>query len=237
MKIAIYLHSLFVFSIFFRNFVANIIIMALINIREVYPGVHLGLWQMDESVNGLLHSFPWMKRYLPELEKRFKSEVRQKEFLVARALLHEILVVMGISLQQMKGIGEIEHDKNGKPLLKGFRISISHTQGFVAVILSKEKVVGVDIEFYSDRVKKIASKFLRKDEKAKDLDSLLVHWCGKETVYKLFSEENLKFSEMRVMPFDTMSDWACEVKNLKSGKSVNVDFELTMEFVLTYACM
>lgn len=235
MKIVIYLHSLFVFSIIFRNFVANIVIMALINIREVYPGVHLGLWQMDESVSDFFSRFPWMKRYQPELVNRFKSEARRKEFLAVRALLHEMFVVMGCSVQQIKRIGEIEHDPNGKPLLKGFHISISHTQGFVAVALSREKNVGVDIEYYSDRVKKIASKFLRKDEIAHDLDSLLVHWCGKETVYKLFSEENLQFSEMKVMPFDTMSDWACEIKNLKSGKSVNVDFELTMEFVLTYA--
>lgn len=216
---------------------ANIIIMALINIREVYPGVHLGLWQMDETVADLLGSFPWMKRYQAELANRFKSEARRKEFLAVRALLHEMFAVMGCSVQQMKKNGEIEHDQNGKPLLKGFHISISHTQGFAAVILSREKSVGVDIEYYSDRVQKIASKFLRKDEVAHDLDSLLVHWCGKETVYKLFSEEKLQFSEMKVMPFDTMSDWSCEIKNLKSGKCVNVDFELTMEFVLTYACM
>lgn len=211
--------------------------MALINIREVYPGVHLGLWQMDESVKELLERFPWMKRYEAELGKRFKSEARQKEFLVVRALLHEMLGVMGCSVQEIGRIGEIGHDSNGKPLLKGFHISVSHTQGFAALMLSKGREVGVDIEYYSDRVERIASKFLRKDEKAFDLDSMLVHWCGKETVYKLFSSENLQFKEMKVMPFDTMSDWACEVKNLKSGKKVTVDFELTMEFVLTYTAL
>lgn len=65
----------------------------------------------------------------------------------------------------------------------------------------------------------------------------MVHWCAKETVYKLFSEENLKFEDMRVKPFDTMSDWACDVENLKNKQMAHVDFELTMEFVLTYAAM
>ena len=42
---------------------------------------------------------------------------------------------------------------------------------------------------------------------------------------------------MRVKSFDAMSDWSCEVENLKAKKRVNVDFELTMEFVLTYAAL
>lgn len=97
--------------------------------------------------------------------------------------------------------------------------------------------VAVDIEYFSDRVERIASKFLRKDEKAEDLDAKLVHWCAKETVFKLFSEEKLMFEDMRVKPFDTMADWSCDVENLKSRKTAHVDFELTMEFVLTYAAL
>ena len=92
-------------------------------------------------------------------------------------------------------------------------------------------------EYFSDRVERIASKFLRKDEKAEDLDAKLVHWCAKETVFKLFSEEKLMFEDMRVKPFDTMADWSCDVENLKSRKMAHVDFELTMEFVLTYAAL
>ena len=42
--------------------------MALINVREVYPGVHLGLWQIGESVNDFLENYPWMKVYIKDLE-------------------------------------------------------------------------------------------------------------------------------------------------------------------------
>lgn len=122
-------------------------------------------------------------------------------------------------------------------MLQDYHVSISHTQGFVALIVSKTKEVGVDVEYISDRVKRIASKFMRKDEKAVDVDSLLVHWCAKETIYKLFSEQNLLYEEMRVKPFNVMADWICEVENMKSKKKVTVDFELTMEFVLTYAAL
>lgn len=129
----------------------------------------------------------------------------------------------------------IGHAASGQPLLRGYHVGVTHTKGYAALMLSKSCDVACDIEHFSDRVERIKSKFLRKDEKADDLDSLLVHWCGKETVYKLFSEDNLQFSQMRVGPFSTMSDWACEVENMKRGEKVRVDFELTMQFVLTYA--
>jgi len=211
--------------------------MALVNIREVYPGVSLGLWQMDETIAELCNLYPWLTSYLPALGKRYKNEGRKMEFLAVRVLLHEMLLMAGCTEAQISKIGEIQHNEAGKPLLKGFHVSVSHTKGFAALIISKSQEVAVDIEYLSDRVERIAPKFLRKDEKAADLDSLLVHWCSKETVYKLFSSENLQFQEMRVKPFDAMADWNCEVENLKSKKKVVVDFELTMEFVLTYAAL
>lgn len=202
--------------------------MALINIREVYPGVSLGLWQIDESLDEFYALDPQLEKYQVMLAERYKNDGRKKEFLAVRALQHQMLG---------DKVGEITHNDVGKPLLKGYHISISHTQGFAALIVSRTREVAVDIEYFSDRVKRIASKFMRKDEKAPDVDALLVHWCSKETIYKLFSEENLQYNEMRVKPFDTMSDWMCEVENLKSRKKVAVDFELTMEFVLTYAAL
>lgn len=209
--------------------------MALINIREVYPQVSLGLWQMDESVSQLYEQYPWLQVHKAELDKRYKNDARKLEFLVARVLLRHMLEVAGCSESQILQVGDISHRADGKPLLKGYHISVSHTQGFVALVLSKSHEVAVDVEYFSDRVQRIASKFMRKDEKAQGLDELLVHWCAKETVFKLFSDDHLQFDQMRVAPFDTMSDWACEVENLKSSQKVRVDFELTMEFVLTYA--
>lgn len=211
--------------------------MALVNIREVYPQVSLGLWQMDETQEQLYKQYPWLEKYRADLEKRYKNDGRKLEFLAVRVLLHEMLLMQGCSESQMAKIGEITHRPDGKPLLHGYQISISHTKGYAALVLSKTHPVAVDIEHFSDRVERIASKFLRKDEQASGLDELLVHWCGKETVFKLFPDDQLQFSQMRVKPFDTMCDWACEIENLKSGKTVRVDFELTMEFVLTYAAV
>lgn len=233
--------------------------MALINVREVYPNVFLGLWQTTETVDGFFGTYGFLEPYRQHVETSFKNDGRKKEFLAIHALLHEMLAICGKphGARRSKGLQDqskasqdqskasqglpvadvpmIGHAASGQPLLRGYHVGVTHTKGYAALMLSKSCDVACDIEHFSDRVERIKSKFLRKDEKADDLDSLLVHWCGKETVYKLFSEDNLQFSQMRVGPFSTMSDWACEVENMKRGEKVRVDFELTMQFVLTYA--
>ena len=209
--------------------------MAVVNIREVYPGVSLGLWQMDETVEQLFEAYPLLQAYRSQVEEKYKNDGRKQEFLAIRALMYEMLRVNGASKGLLSHAGDFTHNGQGKPLFRGYHVSISHTKGYAALILSKKSEVAVDIEYMSDRVERIASKFLRKDERADSLDAKLVHWCAKETVFKLFSEENLLFEDMRVKPFDTMADWACDVENLKSGKTARVDFELAMDFVLTYS--
>ena len=240
--------------------------MALINVREVYPNVFLGLWQTTETVDGFFGTYGFLEPYRQHVETSFKNDGRKKEFLAIHALLHEMLAICGKPhgarrsnglQEQSKGLQDqskalqdqsktsqglpvadvpmIGHAASGQPLLRGYHVGVTHTKGYAALMLSKSCDVACDIEHFSNRVERIKSKFLRKDEKADDLDSLLVNWCGKETVYKLFPEDNLQFSQMRVGPFSTMSDWACEVENMKRGEKVRVDFELTMQFVLTYA--
>lgn len=233
--------------------------MALINVREVYPNVFLGLWQTTETVDGFFGTYGFLEPYRQHVETSFKNDGRKKEFLAIHALLHEMLAICGKphGARRSKGLQDqskasqdqsktsqglpvadvpmIGHAASGQPLLRGYHVGVTHTKGYAALMLSKSCDVACDIEHFSDRVERIKSKFLRKDEMADDLDSLLVNWCGKETVYKLFPEDNLQFSQMRVGPFSTMSDWACEVENMKRGEKVRVDFELTMQFVLTYA--
>ena len=213
--------------------------MALINVREVYPGVLLGLWQTVETSGEFFERYDFLAPYRGHVEKTFRSEGRKTEFLAVHALLHEILAVSGFRHGADAGGGSdapvIGHAASGQPLLRGWHVGVTHTKGYAALIMSRNCDVACDIEYFSDRVERIRSKFMRKDEKADGLDSLLVHWCGKETVYKLFPSDSLGFQQMRVRPFSTMSDWSCEVENLKRGLTVRVDFELTMQFVLTYA--
>jgi 4'-phosphopantetheinyl transferase EntD len=146
------------------------------------------------------------------------------EYICERALLKDM----------MNGrIVNIFHNEDGKPMLNnGLNISISHTRGYIAIILSETKNVGIDIEYVSDRVEKISSRFMREDESADDIISLLVHWCAKETLYKLFSSEHLDFMNIKVNIGETVS-----ATNLLNNITVPLYVESTSNYVLTYSML
>ncbi len=230
--------------------------MPLLNITEVCEGVRLGLWRMEEEPEELLSGFP----HLRLLEMPYKYPARQKEFLCVRALL---LAMTGDPTLR------IEHTESGRPVLAGdckspgkdgtdgegktltteqrWQVSISHTKGYAALMLSKEEgaeldeqdslqrhvVVGVDIEYRSDRVAKIASHYIRPDEKAETLEQMLVLWCAKETLYKLHSDDNLQFFEMRAVAPPDGNELMLE--NMKRGRQVKVHVIPAPDYVLTWA--
>ena len=63
--------------------------------------------------------------------------------------------------------------------------------------------MAVDIELRADRVRRIAPRFIRPDEEALTVEQMLVIWSAKETLYKLHSEDDLQFFEMRVREMGT----------------------------------
>ena len=179
----------------------------------------IGLWEM---VDGEFDSYTddYLRGAIGEAEKRYKSNARRMEYICERALLKDM----------MNGrIVNIFHNEDGKPMLNnGLNISISHTRGYIAIILSETKNVGIDIEYVSDRVEKISSRFMREDESADDIMSLLVHWCAKETLYKLFSSEHLDFMNIKVNIDETVS-----ATNLLNNITVPLFVESTSNYVLT----
>ena len=183
----------------------------------------IGLWEM---VDGEFDSYTddYLRGAIGEAEKRYKSNARRMEYICERALLKDM----------MNGrIVNIFHNEDGKPMLNnGLNISISHTRGYIAIILSETKNVGIDIEYVSDRVEKIASRFMREDESADDIISLLVHWCAKETLYKLFSSEHLDFMNIKVNIDETVS-----ATNLFDNITVPLYVESTSNYVLTYSML
>lgn len=93
---------------------------------------------------------------------------------------------------------EINHNADGKPLIPYYNISITHTKGFLAILLSKKHSVGIDIEYVSDRIHRVAHRLLRADESYTATDDLLKVWCAKEAIYKLFSAYHLGFQDAKI---------------------------------------
>lgn len=95
-------------------------------------------------------------------------------------------------LQELTGGSAlIAYHPNGAPYLSGssLHISISHTKGYAAVLLQDHPAAGIDIEYRSERVSRIRSRFMNPEEEAGidkeyETEHLLLHWCAKETLLK-----------------------------------------------------
>ena len=145
-------------------------------------GEILSIWKMDEPAEDLLSLFSEKKGLYQSEVERHKSVKRRQEYLSVRALL----------LDALGHECDVFHDEMGKPSLPEahLRISISHTKGYAAILISPRREVGLDIEQFSDKIFHVRDKFLRADEKqiidSTDRTQLLLCWSAKEAVYKLY---------------------------------------------------
>lgn len=189
---------------------------------------------MNESIEQLLYTYPSLHAILPSLA-HYRSEARKLEKLSVHALL-----------QEMTGLHNpvVTNNIDGRPFLEGWEISISHTRGMAAVILSKKadtdlsspSPVAIDIEYISNRVSRITSRFIRTDEIAETTILQLICWCAKETAYKFFSSMHLELLDMRILPFELSPkglDTIC-LENLKTQKKIYIVYHVLDKYILTY---
>lgn len=195
--------------------------MALWNVRKLADGVLLGIWKVDE----MLDDFTSEVGLYEFVTREYASSKRHLEVLCTHALLHEMTGDSSL---------RISHLPSGKPVCEGYNIGISHTLGWVALIISPTKSVSIDIEYRSNRVSRIASRFLRKDENFVSVSQQLVCWCAKETAYKYYSEQNLMFEDMYVRDFQCLQKGEMLLDNLKEGTSLCMNYEINDEYVLVW---
>lgn len=161
-------------------------------------GAVMAFWRMTEDWETLCDTVD-NPELVEEAIRRFVSQERRMEWLAVRALLNVMRT----------GKHEIAYYPSGRPYLTdgSFEISISHTKGFVAILLG-DVPVGIDIEYYSHRVHRVKSRFVRPDEevlsyRGDDTFGLLLIWTAKEAVYKVMNREGVDFLEhLQVLPFE-----------------------------------
>ena len=128
----------------------------------------------------------------------FKNDRRRREWLATRILLKEML----------GHYPQIVYDANGAPMLSGvantYYISVSHTDGIVAALLSKHRA-GIDIERVTKRVLRIKDKFLMPVEYNYIPDCELLHllyiqWCAKEAMYKACNVAKYDYQHTYTLP-------------------------------------
>ena len=198
--------------------------MALLKIDNLRSGTILGTWRIEETVSEMLAMMPSLGKLQHVLDS-YSRDARRLEVLSVHALIYimtgdESLVV--------------SHNEDGHPLLDGWHVSISHTRGYATVLLSRKDEVAVDIEYVSNRVAKIADRFIRDDEQDDSVTRQLVCWCTKEAVYKYCCAQHLALFDIRLRNYDLSSEGCIVAENMQTGDTVTVNYCVKDSYVMTY---
>lgn len=167
--------------------------------KQISSGTSVGVWAMTEPLQALQASVRLDEEERQKLEAT-KMESKKRELLCTRALIKELTG---------EGKIKISYNEYGKPFLKnsGKKISISHTQNFVAVIIDNHET-GIDIQYMDPKIERISHKFMGETE-LKSMtpqnrrEQLSVYWCAKEALYKLYGNKKLDFKkDLVIEPFE-----------------------------------
>jgi len=186
----------------------------------------LGIWKITENVD-LLNSMIINDLDVDELKmlKSFKSKKRQCEWLAVRMLLRTLL----------GRYQRIFYDQYSKPYLEDLNISITHTQKYAGVIISKYNCA-VDIEKISSKAKRIKNKFLSSEEQAfcnTDYCYTML-WSAKETAYKFYGKKELSFVKNLIVRQLDREKIFIEIKKEKLLLSLPIKVLKFNEHILTY---
>ena len=126
--------------------------MGLVINREIEDGCRIGLWEITEDYETLFGMTYLNDEDLRRLNS-FRSLNRKIEWLSVRALLQQMT---------RPDARIVYHQQTNKPFLDdgSYNISISHSHKHTSIILGKNKLVGVDLEFISHKIERVAHKFI-----------------------------------------------------------------------------
>ena len=199
--------------------------------QDIDEDTKLGIWKIEEDENFFLQSV---------VPQRNVSHPHKKlQHLAGRYLLKFLFPDFPVSL--------ILIADTKKPYLENeaYHFSISHCGDFAAALVSKTKRVGVDIEIPTEKILKIAHKFLHSGEKAiidseinADTKKLLtIFWSSKEAMFKWWSKGNIDFSEMLRLTGDVFQQEGRLSGNFIKGEldiSFPLHYKIFPELILTW---
>lgn len=174
----------------------------------------IAIWLITETLSEILNI---ASVYIQELKvpEYIHHPDKKVEWLASRLALKFCCDLMNIPYQ-----GTYRTD-TGQPLLIGnnAHISISHSVEFAAILLDTQDKVGIDIEKISDKVEKVASKYLQEEEKETAPERLTLKWCIKEAVYKVSDHNDLSLKDdIHILKIDSSSNGKSEV--IVKGKDI-----------------
>jgi 4'-phosphopantetheinyl transferase len=190
----------------------------------------LGLWKISESVNQL-NAIANLSPSDREILSKKNKERRQKEWLAARCLVKEII----------PSPSELFYNEHGKPILQSgdFAISISHSEKYAAVLLTKSNRAGVDVQKIKADIGKGIDYFLNNQEQLwvdkADFILLNILWSCKESVFKYVSSHELDIrNQIFCGAFQPQPQGQIEVNvRDRHQETLLIHYEIFEDYVLT----
>ncbi|RZJ35743.1 MAG: 4'-phosphopantetheinyl transferase superfamily protein [Flavobacterium sp.] len=207
--------------------------MPLYQTVEINNRAQILIWKISEDPPAMESAVSLNPNSLSRIAN-MKSQQHRLGFMSVRRLL------------QHAGYSDFDliYDHTGKPhLTDGRHISISHSHGFSAIILS-DTIAGIDLELKRDKIIRIADKFC--DCEFSWLDSskiedyvakLTIIWGVKEAIFKIRNEEGISFKDhIEVLQFD-LNSGVCTAKLNFGGSTITYDchFIEVENYILVYA--
>lgn len=140
--------------------------------------------------------------------------------------------------QHFDGYQPIKYNENGKPNIQNGHLSISHSKNIVAISFSRDHEVGVDVEHFNPKIRKIKNKFTSQTEsKLVDLNNdevLTTIWSIKEATYKMVGIPGLSFKN--AMTVKTIGKKNTILVTIPNGTTVPYEFFRIIydDYILTY---
>lgn len=181
-----------------------------------------GLWRVEEGEAQLKelvggNTFPGLER--------MTHPRRRLEWLSARTLIKEF------------GYDNlVKYHPSRRPFLAKSKahLSISHSYPLVAVIVSPNFYVGIDVESHTRPFSHVANKYLSsKEKKWVDLNNnkiLSLIWSAKEALYKLPGMEGLGGVDMNLHPIEEIKEAGTLEATIKLGGTAQ-HFSLNYNYI------
>lgn len=191
------------------------------------------IWRITETTDDL-RAMIVLREEEEELFNSFVAESRKKQWLAYRILVRHLLAPEDYP---------VRYDDCGKPYLAGseYHISVTHTDDMAAVILSRNRQVGIDSEKIKPRVEKVWHKFLNDEEmeaigQERRLELMTLAWCAKEALYKIYGERSLDFRENMVLsiPDQAGKPFKGEIRVREKIHKYHLFSEMVGEYILVY---
>jgi 4'-phosphopantetheinyl transferase len=179
----------------------------------------IAIWEITETLEELLQ----LSNTISTAD--FNTERRKKEWIASRLLLNEINPNYSIS-----------YNAFGAPELSNGRfISISHSKGLVAIIISQQQV-GLDIEEISGKALRVSAKFVSTNNlKALTTERATLIWCCKEAVFKWHQKGEVDFIvDIKLHSFESMEKG--EIRAEFRNTQLILNYQKIHNHYLVYVC-